>query len=284
MFRNRNRIGLALLGLLAASGLALSPARAQQYPGPGGNPPGPGTPSGPGSTPGGSGGDATAGKSAGPDLDVFLTAAGVPNDGGKLRWPTALRVPGQQEVDDLRRRVESLFQVEAAQARAGRVNPRLTEELTRVVRDLRGRLRAEHERMPMPPASYEEAVRFLDRLEKAASLMENALAIPAGSKPSILRTVPESGGAPPTPAPGSVQVELRENAFEPHSVTVPAGATVEWANRGRHGHTVTSDARLWDSGEMAPGAVYSRSFPRPGSYPYHCGLHPTEMRGVVVVK
>ena len=36
--------------------------------------------------------------------------------------------------------------------------------------------------------------------------------------------------------------------------------------------------------EGAGKGVYSYTFTQPGTYPYHCTVHPQEMRGTVVVK
>jgi hypothetical protein len=103
----------------------------------------------------------------------------VPNDGGQLRWPLGLRLLGSEEDGALRQQTEALFRVAAAQAQLGRVNPRLTRELTGAVSELRGRLRAEDGRRPLPGAAGREAERFLDRLARAPGLLEQALTGPA---------------------------------------------------------------------------------------------------------
>uniref|UniRef100_UPI002589A9E7 cupredoxin domain-containing protein n=1 Tax=Thiomonas sp. TaxID=2047785 RepID=UPI002589A9E7 len=71
--------------------------------------------------------------------------------------------------------------------------------------------------------------------------------------------------------------------FHPDSVTVAPGTTVTWTNDDAFGHTTTSDAKLWDSGVLAPGKSFSRTFDKPGSFPYHCAVH-TFMTGTVTVK
>ena len=51
-------------------------------------------------------------------------------------------------------------------------------------------------------------------------------------------------------------------------------------------HTVTSDpgaARTFDSGILRTGGTYSLTFDTPGSFAYHCDVHP-EMTGAVVVE
>jgi plastocyanin len=94
--------------------------------------------------------------------------------------------------------------------------------------------------------------------------------------------------AAPSYAPGAtasvVDIGLYDSYFQPNQITVPVGATVRWTNRGQQRHTITSDADLWDSGELTAGASYSYTFTRAGTYPYHCTIHGKEMRGVIVVQ
>ena len=98
-------------------------------------------------------------------------------------------------------------------------------------------------------------------------------------------------GAPaPAPAADEPQVVMVDNEpdltrwhYDPATVTVPAGATVVWLNKGREDHSVTADDRSFDSGLKKSGATFSRVFPRPGTYTYHCQPHPW-MKGLVEVK
>jgi plastocyanin len=92
----------------------------------------------------------------------------------------------------------------------------------------------------------------------------------------------------PSPAPvqpaATVNLGAYDNYFGPATVRIPPGTTVRWTNYGRHRHTVTANAGQFDSGELAPGGSYSVTFHHPGVYYYYCRLHPTEMRGTVVVQ
>jgi len=81
-----------------------------------------------------------------------------------------------------------------------------------------------------------------------------------------------------------VPVAVYEKYYQPKAINVSVGTTVQWTNAGKHFHTVTSDGKDWDSGKLSPGEVFSYTFNRPGTYPYHCAIHPDVMRGVVVVK
>lgn len=79
-----------------------------------------------------------------------------------------------------------------------------------------------------------------------------------------------------------VAVSVRQMAF-PARVEATAGTTIEWTNNDAVAHTVTADDGSWDSGVIAPGATWRRSFESAGTYSYHCTPHPY-MRGAVVVR
>ena len=78
-------------------------------------------------------------------------------------------------------------------------------------------------------------------------------------------------------------VIIKSQSFQPATLKVPAGTTVTWNNQDSVQHTVTSDIQgLFDSGVIAPGKKFSSAFPAPGSYSYHCGIHPGT-KGMIVV-
>ena len=82
----------------------------------------------------------------------------------------------------------------------------------------------------------------------------------------------------------TLTVEILDTwAFQPHSLQIPAGATVTWVNHSDVAHTVTGDDLAFDdSGLIEPGDSFRQTFDEPGTYRYHCGPHP-EMTGVIVV-
>ncbi|VVB71704.1 Plastocyanin [uncultured archaeon] len=78
-------------------------------------------------------------------------------------------------------------------------------------------------------------------------------------------------------------VTIKDNSFQPSTLTVPAGTTVTWNNQDNVQHTVTSDEQgLFDSGKIAPGKNFQVLFSNPGSYNYHSSLQ-QGMQGVIVV-
>ena len=92
--------------------------------------------------------------------------------------------------------------------------------------------------------------------------------------------------APPAAGP---TVTIQNFAFTPASTTVPKGTSVTWVNQDTANHQVVNDAQgtiaqgaLFTSSSFPKGASYSFKFDSPGTYPYHCSLHPA-MKGTVVV-
>jgi plastocyanin len=73
----------------------------------------------------------------------------------------------------------------------------------------------------------------------------------------------------------TVQVNALFAQFAPTPVDALPGDSVEWRNTSQRQHTVTADDGSFDSGDgFEPGTTYSQTFGAPGSYAYHCRLHP----------
>jgi len=96
--------------------------------------------------------------------------------------------------------------------------------------------------------------------------------------------------SPIDPAPNGPSVSiptgaefLGKLAFAPDDLTVDAGATVTWTNTDSVTHTSTSDGAGWNSGNIAPGGHFSAMFSTPGTFSYHCTIHPG-MIGTVTVR
>jgi plastocyanin len=83
------------------------------------------------------------------------------------------------------------------------------------------------------------------------------------------------------PATGVTRVVAKDISFSPAAIQVPAGTTVTWSFRdGQVPHNVHGDG--WGSGDPQHSGSYRHTFDRPGTYTYHCTLHP-QMTGRVVV-
>jgi plastocyanin len=69
-------------------------------------------------------------------------------------------------------------------------------------------------------------------------------------------------------------VQIRNFAFATPQLTVAPGTRVTWVNCDEVAHTSTADGGAWNSGLLAPGAAFSRTFAAAGTFPYHCDPHP----------
>lgn len=90
------------------------------------------------------------------------------------------------------------------------------------------------------------------------------------------------GTAPSAPAQSGAAVTISNFAFQPASLQIAAGTTVTWTNSDSTAHTATSDDGVFDSGALAPGASFTQTFTTPGTYAYHCQIHPF-MKATIVV-
>jgi len=103
---------------------------------------------------------------------------------------------------------------------------------------------------------------------------------------------------PPSPNASAV-VDMGFSSFQPETVHIRAGQTVEWRNTSIVTHSVSDDSRAaskpqdasipagatpLSSGDISAGDVFAASFPVPGPYRYFCTHHEGEgMMGTVVV-
>jgi hypothetical protein len=89
---------------------------------------------------------------------------------------------------------------------------------------------------------------------------------------------PGSSNGSSGPAPNCANpctIIIANSAFgNGQTVVVRAGTTVTWVNKDNTQHTTTSDTGVWDSGIMNTGKSFSFTFSSPGTFPYHCNVHP----------
>lgn len=94
-----------------------------------------------------------------------------------------------------------------------------------------------------------------------------------------------------TPAPSSgdaTLVHMKNIQFNPKTLTVNKGDTVEWINDDSVNHDVTKDTGPGPqfssgSGNLSGGQSYKVTFNTPGTVKYECTVHPG-MTGTIVVK
>jgi hypothetical protein len=161
-------------------------------------------------------GDSVTGAPAGPErytaesqpspeersLSSLLTASGVPNDNGRLRWPLGLLILAAPETGELRQRIEALFQEAASQTAGGPVSSPLIQEMGQAVDKFRRLLlKDKAERLGMPLSVYGESERFLDRLEHAEQVLKPGVQT-SGAQGLLKTTVPSTSYPSTAPLDG----------------------------------------------------------------------------------
>lgn len=120
----------------------------------------------------------------------------------------------------------------------------------------------------------------------AAGLLAGAGACSSssGSSSSSGTTSPPASSAPAAPAPAASATITITNFTFTGPTTVPAGATVAVTNSDSTDHTVTSDGLSQFNVQAPAGQTVTFTAPStPGTYPYHCSIHP-QMHGSLIVK
>ena len=120
----------------------------------------------------------------------------------------------------------------------------------------------------------------------ACTLMLVLICMSAGctSSPGPATTTPAA--TTPAPSAGAGTITIKNFAFTPATLTVKSGTTVTWTNQDGPTHQIASDSGSsvsFSSNPLATGASYQFTFTTPGTYPYHCAIHPS-MTGTIVVQ
>jgi plastocyanin len=127
-----------------------------------------------------------------------------------------------------------------------------------------------------------------------AQQSQRAAPVPPTSSGNAAPPTSSGNAAPPTsaqpapppttagqPAGAFAAVDIENFAYTPGTMKARVGQKVVWSNQDDAPHTVTANNLTWGR-NIAPGSTYVRAFDRPGTFPYHCAIHPN-MRGTVVV-
>jgi plastocyanin len=94
----------------------------------------------------------------------------------------------------------------------------------------------------------------------------------------------KSAGSPPKSASGSDAVRIDNFAFSPATLTVAHGTQVTITNDDSTAHTATADdGNSFDTGDVESGSSKAFTVSKPGTYAYHCSIHPF-MHGKLVVR
>ena len=111
-------------------------------------------------------------------------------------------------------------------------------------------------------------------------------AVACGSSGSDAADTSSDGTSATTEAASSAAgdaVSIDDFAFSPASLTVEAGSTITWTNDQSSPHTITADDNSFDSGSIAQGEQFAQTFDTPGTFTYHCSIHP-DMTATITVE
>ena len=78
------------------------------------------------------------------------------------------------------------------------------------------------------------------------------------------------------------KIDINSMKFNPASLTITKGDTVEWTNSMPMDHTATADGGAFNSGHIKSGKSFSHTFQSSGPFKYHCEIH-KNMTGTVTV-
>jgi len=83
--------------------------------------------------------------------------------------------------------------------------------------------------------------------------------------------------------PRTYNIEIKDFAFSPASLTINKGDTVIWTNKDSVPHPVTSDSgNELNSGTLSQGQTYSHTFSAAETFFYHCSVHPMMKAKIIV--
>ena len=103
-----------------------------------------------------------------------------------------------------------------------------------------------------------------------------AASAPASSPPAAAEVCATSDTA------GTVAANARGSAFAPSTISVAAGEAVTWTNGDPVPHSVVLDGGECETATFGEGESATLVFNVPGTYAFHCGVHPS-MTGTVEV-
>lgn len=98
----------------------------------------------------------------------------------------------------------------------------------------------------------------------------------------FILTVPAKSQSAAEPKVHTVNIKSFE--FLPASLTVRVGDTIVWKNDDVVPHTATSTGKkVFDSGNIEPGASWSYVVKKKGTFPYFCAYH-INMKAKLIVR
>ena len=122
----------------------------------------------------------------------------------------------------------------------------------------------------------------------SAAAPSTAASLPAASAAGS--PAPSSGGGTalscataPAGSTATVNVTIQNFQFSPQPVQAKVGDVVAWTNKDSAPHSATMNDGSCDTDSIASNASAMLVFNAPGTYTYHCKIHPAQMKDVTVV-
>lgn len=102
------------------------------------------------------------------------------------------------------------------------------------------------------------------------------------ASPTSPSTPPSNANSAAVNVPNTGGYGVGASSFVPGVVTIPVGGNVNWSNSDSIEHHPTADDGAWNE-DLPAGGSAAHSFSTPGTYSYHCSIHPS-MTGTITVK
>jgi plastocyanin len=118
----------------------------------------------------------------------------------------------------------------------------------------------------------------------ASSAPSAAASVAPPAEASAPASAPAAGGAvcSESSAAGEVAVTIKDFAFSPAAITATVGQTITFTNGDSAPHTATLDDASCTTPNIANGSSDGLTFTAPGTYPFHCNVHPN-MKGTITI-
>jgi plastocyanin len=83
---------------------------------------------------------------------------------------------------------------------------------------------------------------------------------------------------------GSIEVEIEDFTFKTEPIQAKVGDTITWTNKDTTPHSAAPDNNPECATDtLNQGSSGSITYTVAGTYAYHCAIHPTQMKGTIVV-
>jgi plastocyanin len=87
----------------------------------------------------------------------------------------------------------------------------------------------------------------------------------------------------PAGSTAAVTITIKDFKYSPAPAQAKVGDVVAWTNSDSAPHSATMDNGACDTDTISPGSTAMLVFNAPGTYTYHCKVHPAQMKDVTIV-